>query len=450
MSAALRHRPASPSAPAGQAEKDQVIRDAQAKEIAEGQKFAVPNFTIKQLLDAIPAHCFKRSAFWSSLYIVQDVAVISALVYGAFHIDSFLSRFALSNVAFYAAKAALWSAYWFVTGLFGTGIWVIAHEAGHQAFSSSKDINNGVGWVLHSALLVPYHSWRISHARHHAATGHLTRDEVFVPKTRKERGAPAITEEGEILGINVSPERQSQLKEALEDSPIVVLYNLFLQQLFGWPMYLARNASGQRHYPKGTNHFSPRSIIFKANHFAQIIWSDIGVSIVLAALGYWSYQRGIKEMISIYFIPYLWVNNWLVFITFLQHTDPVLPHYTANKWTFPRGALCTIDRSFMGPVGPHVFHGITETHVAHHISSKIPHYNAWEATEALKNFLGPAYHKSDENMFVSCYKSYRDCLFVEDDQDVVFYKNAAGIAQRVPVEESGNLSDSGVDMTESK
>ncbi|ODO05252.1 omega-6 fatty acid desaturase (delta-12 desaturase) [Cryptococcus wingfieldii CBS 7118] len=438
---ALRQRPVSP--PAGQAEKDQ-LRDAQ------GHTFAVPDFTIKQLLDAIPAHCFKRSAFRSSLYILQDVAVITALVYGAFHIDSFLSRFALSNVAFYAAKAALWSAYWFVTGLFGTGIWVIAHEAGHQAFSSSKDVNNGVGWVLHSALLVPYHSWRISHARHHAATGHLTRDEVFVPKTRKERGAPAIVEEGEILGINVSPERQSQLMEALEDSPIVVLYNLFLQQLFGWPMYLARNASGQRHYPKGTNHFNPRSFIFKANHFAQIIWSDIGVSIVLAALGYWSYQRGIKEMISIYFIPYLWVNNWLVFITFLQHTDPVLPHYTANKWTFPRGALCTIDRSFLGPVGPHVFHGITETHVAHHISSKIPHYNAWEATEALKNFLGPAYHKSDENMFVACYKSYRDCLFVEDDQDVVFYKNAAGIAQRVPIEESGNLSDSGVDMTESK
>ncbi|WVQ73190.1 hypothetical protein IAR50_002755 [Cryptococcus sp. DSM 104548] len=448
MSSALRQRAVSP--PAGQAEKDQVIRDAQAKEATEGQKFAVPNFTIKQLLDAIPAHCFKRSAFRSSLYIVQDVAVISALVYGAFHIDSFLSRFALSNVAFYAAKAALWSAYWFVTGLFGTGIWVIAHEAGHQAFSSSKEINNAVGWVLHSALLVPYHSWRISHARHHAATGHLTRDEVFVPKTRKQRGAPEITEEAEILGINVSPERQSQLREALEDSPIVVLYNLFLQQLFGWPMYLTRNASGQRHYPKGTNHFNPRSYIFKANHFAQIVWSDIGVSLVLAALGYWAYQRTVKEVVTIYLIPYLWVNNWLVFITFLQHTDPVLPHYTANKWTFPRGALCTIDRDFLGPIGPHVFHGITETHVAHHISSKIPHYNAWEATEALKNFLGPAYHKSDENMFVSCYKSYRDCLFVEDDQDVVFYKNASGVAQRVPVEESGNLSDSGVDMTESK
>jgi fatty acid desaturase len=67
-----------------------------------------------------------------------------------------------------------------------TGLWVIAHECGHQGFSESKTINNAVGWVLHSALGVPYHSWRISHGRHHAATGHIHRDEVFVPRTREQ------------------------------------------------------------------------------------------------------------------------------------------------------------------------------------------------------------------------------------------------------------------------
>jgi fatty acid desaturase len=48
-------------------------------------------------------------------------------------------------------------------------------------------------------------------------------------------------------------------------------------------------------------------------------------------------------------------------------------HYTANKWTFARGALATIDRTFLGPIGAYVLHGICETHVAHHISSKMPH-----------------------------------------------------------------------------
>jgi omega-6 fatty acid desaturase (delta-12 desaturase) len=376
--------------------------------------------------------------------------MIAALVYAAYQIDPFLAKFNLPVAAYWAARVSLYFAYQFATGLVGTGVWVIGHECGHQAFSSSKRINNTVGWFLHSALFVPYHSWRISHGRHHAATGHLTRDEVFVPKTRKELGYPEVKEEGEILGLNISILRQQEMREALRESPLGVLCSVFTYQVFGFPLYLFKNASGQLHYPKGTNHFSPSSVIFKPSHKWQILASDLGILLTAAALAYWSYMRSFTEMFIIYFIPYLWVNNWLVFITYLQHTDPMLPHYSADKWTFARGALATIDRSFMGPIGEYILHGICETHVAHHISSKMPHYNAWEATEALKAFLGPHYHKATESMFVSIYKSHRDCMFVEDGQDVVFYKNAAGLAQRMAVEEGGNISDSGIDMTESK
>ena len=324
------------------------------------------------------------------------------------------------------------------------------HEAGHQAYSSSKAINNTVGWILHSALLVPYHSWRISHGRHHAATGHLNRDEVFVPRTRSQLGIQPVKEDGEVLGINVSKFRQNELREALEESPLASLYNMLLQQVFGWPLYLIRNASGQLHYPPRTNHFQPSSVIFRARDASNIILSDIGIAITMATLVYWGVQRGFTEVLAVYVLPYLFVNHWLVFITFLQHTDPILPHYSANKWTFARGALATIDRNFMGPIGEYILHGICETHVSHHISSKIPHYNAWEATAALKEFLGQHYHKSEENMFSSFYRCYRECIFVEDEQDVVFFKNSSGLAKRVAVEEGGNVSDSGVDMGESK
>ena len=43
------------------------------------------------------------------------------------------------------------------------------------------------------------------------------------------------------------------MREALGDAPIVTLYRAVLQQVFGWPMYLIRNAAGQLHYPAGTN-----------------------------------------------------------------------------------------------------------------------------------------------------------------------------------------------------
>ncbi|KAK4689533.1 hypothetical protein P7C73_g564, partial [Tremellales sp. Uapishka_1] len=446
MSSTLRQRAPSP----GKAEKAQLIKNAEEKELTEGERFIVPNFTVKQLLDAIPAHCFHRSAIRSGRYVIQDYAAIALGVYLTFQIDPFLSKFNISPITYTIAKISLYALYTVYAGLFGTGLWIIGHECGHQAFSSSKTINNSVGWVLHSFLLVPYQAWRISHGRHHAATGHLTRDEVHVPRTRKEHGYPAMKEEAEILGFGVSEARQSELREALDDAPIVTLYNLVIHQLFGWPAYLFNNASGQLHYPAGTNHFDPAAVIFKPQQRGQIIRSNIGILLMVSALAYWSYARSFSEMAVLYGIPYLFVNHWLVFITYLQHTDPLIPHYSANSWTFARGALATVDRTFLGPIGAYVLHGICETHVAHHTSSKIPHYNAWEATEALKNFLGPHYQKSDENMLLAFYRTYRDCKYIDAGEDIVFFKNSSGLAKKYAVEEAGGISDSGIDMAESK
>lgn len=43
-----------------------------------------------------------------------------------------------------------------------TGVWVIAHECGHQSFSKWQNVNDAVGLLLHTALLVPYYSWYVT------------------------------------------------------------------------------------------------------------------------------------------------------------------------------------------------------------------------------------------------------------------------------------------------
>ena len=53
-------------------------------------------------------------------------------------------------------------------------------------FSDYQNINDFIGWILHSYLIVPYFSWKFSHAKHHKATGHLTKDMVFIPYTKEE------------------------------------------------------------------------------------------------------------------------------------------------------------------------------------------------------------------------------------------------------------------------
>jgi len=112
------------------------------------------------------------------------------------------------------------------------------------------------------------------------------------------------------------------------------------------------------------------------------------------------------------------VNHWIVLITFLQHTDPLLPHYRSDEFTFPRGALATYDRSLLGNLGPvmawlaaTLTHGISETHVAHHVHSKIPHYHAWEATDALRVKLGEAGIKlqGKNSGWGEVYRVYKQC-----------------------------------------
>lgn len=408
--------------------------------------FAVPQFTIKELLGAIPAHCFERSALRSSTYVVGDYAMIAVLGYAASFIDSafsFEGGSQLNGWAGFAAKWALWSLYWLVQGWVFTGVWILGHECGHQAFSTSKTINNTMGLFLHSFVLVPYHSWRISHAKHHAATGHLTRDEVFVPRTASTRG---LKEGTKGTGKKREVEKGVVLDELLEDAPLYRLAWIIVQQLFGWPAYLFSNASGQLWYPNWTNHFEPSSLIFDARHRNDVLLSDaflVGMISLLTAFGY--YAGGFSAVVKYYGIPYLYTNHWLVLITYLQHTDPQLPHYNAETWNFQRGALCTIDRNLLGPVGPYLMHGICETHVAHHSSSKIPHYHAWEATAALKEFLGPHYHYSDENMFKSLWNSYQKCRYVDDEGDVLFYNDAYGRKYR-KVAPADVPSDSGVDL----
>jgi hypothetical protein len=76
--------------------------------------------------------------------------------------------------------------------------------------------------ICFSSLGIPYHSWRISHAKHHASTNHLTQDQVYVPETRSQAGLkPFDPAREDRLGSRVSEDVKKEMWEALGDSPIV-------------------------------------------------------------------------------------------------------------------------------------------------------------------------------------------------------------------------------------
>lgn len=94
------------------------------------QSFTPPSFTVKDLLGAIPAHCYERSVLHSSAYIVYDFALIAACVYAASFIDGSLGQKGtlLQGAAGEAARWAAWGTYWFFCGLAATGVWIIGES----------------------------------------------------------------------------------------------------------------------------------------------------------------------------------------------------------------------------------------------------------------------------------------------------------------------------------
>ena len=54
-------------------------------------------------------------------------------------------------------------------------------------------------------------------------------------------------------------------------------------------------------------------------------------------------------------------------ITYLHHTDPILPHYRGREWNFQRGAAATVDRNFLGWQGRFFLHDVAHYHVIHHV-----------------------------------------------------------------------------------
>jgi omega-6 fatty acid desaturase (delta-12 desaturase) len=356
---------------------------------------------------SIPKECFERSALHSFYFIFRDLAMVAALSFCTSQVLS--TEFPSSFFSFEALFWFLgWNFYAFWMGTILTGLWVIGHECGHGAFSSSQTLNDAVGYVLHQALFVPYFSWQYTHSKHHRRTNHLVDGESHVPNTIEE--CPDI-ELFEIIG---------------EDA--FAVWQLFIHLSIGWPLYLIGFASTGRLTYEGKDkkdlymdHFRPTSKMFPPQKRSKILSSTIGLLFMIGILTNLSLKYGFLTVYLYYWAPYFWTNFWLVLYTWLQHTDPSVPQYGADEWTWVKGALSTIDR----PYGIFDFfhHKIGSTHVAHHLFHEMPFYKADKATAAIKHFLGPLYNHDPTPFYKAAWRVAKTCHCVEDVTGIQYYKS---------------------------
>lgn len=276
----------------------------------------------------------------------------------------------------------------------------------------------------------------------------MTRDQTWVPQNIQPVPShnPAEKPE-ETKNVQMKPKSESAFSAVVD---------MIVMATIGWPLHLLVNISGPikenfyAYYAKGiryepamindngehdaeneytdykqvskkspisfTSHFLPSSPIFNKSEFFKIHLSNFGV-IAMLYIVYQLFQVfGWQVMVTTYVLPLLVQFFFLTTLTFLQHVHDDIPHLDEGEWNWLKGAICTVDRSF-GSFLDSKLHHITDTHVCHHIFSKIPFYHAEEATRAIRTKLG-VYHKDEtsKSFFGALYHNLQHCVALKRNE----------------------------------
>mmetsp|Transcript_13388 Transcript_13388/g.19146 ORF Transcript_13388/g.19146 Transcript_13388/m.19146 type:complete len:476 (+) Transcript_13388:183-1610(+) len=371
----------------------------------------------KDLTAAIPKECFTPDTATSLGYL--SVSVVGTALCTAIGI------FMNSQIGTSIFTLPIWTAYSAITGTVAMGLWVLAHECGHGAFSTNKKLQDAVGYVLHSFLLVPYYSWQRSHAVHHQYTNHMELGETHVPEPLSKEDEGSYSQRA-FWVEKFGAEKGMKIWGVIQG---------FLHLVIGWPGYLLIGATGGP--DRGmTNHFYPDPLtapkdakkeLFPGNWKEKVWKSDIGIAATLGGLFAWAACNGVGEVMALYGGPLLVINAWLVLYTWLQHTDVDVPHFSDKDHTFVKGALHSIDRPYdkLDPYGfiDFLHHKIGSTHVAHHFDSRIPHYKAQMATDAIKENFPEIYLYDPTPIPQALWRVCKGCTAVEKRNEKYVWRN---------------------------
>jgi omega-3 fatty acid desaturase (delta-15 desaturase) len=307
--------------------------------------------TLSEIKVKIPAHCFRPTVRQSMGYVVKDIIYVALTFFVMYQIQKLFKYGFL-----------FFPIYWYIQGTLYTSLFVLGHDCGHGSFSFYPLLNDIVGTILHSWILAPYYTWKVTHNKHHKNTNNIDKDEVFYPK----RG------------------------EVHEDSLMDDIF--FWLPGLGWFYYLIFGYT-----PRTVNHFNPFEPTYN-KHLIGVCFS-LGTYLGMCYLMYvYTTYFGFLNLLAYHLIPVFIFACYMVIITMLHHTEIDVPWYADSEWNNVKGQLSTVDRNY-GPVHS-VIHSIG-THQIHHLFTKVPHYHLEEATEHFRKAFPDLVRTNEEPVIVS-------------------------------------------------
>lgn len=295
-----------------------------------------------------------------------------------------------------ATWLTLWLPQWylqllgsFLIGTIIAMIFVIGHDAAHDALTPHRWLNRLLGTIALLPSLHPYSLWvKLHNLRHHHWTNLSGKDDVWVPLDRAEYEALP---------------RLSRAMYRFYRGPLgSLLYYLieFWWKKFTWPT--------KKHYDG----------VVKTEYIVDslIVWSFVGGYLTLLGYGAeWGWFGAPKPWWNAILygalLPFFIWNVYSGLSIYLHHTHPkVIWYKDEEEWKRVSKANTAVHAVFP-PLVQRIFHFIQE-HSVHHLRPSVPIYHLAEA---------------------------QDCLEQKEDVDVVVYKWT--LAQHVNIAKKCKLYD---------
>ena len=291
---------------------------------------------LKPVLAVIPAHCYQRSTTRGLLLLVRDLALYALAVWGLLSTDHPLLLVPL----------------WLLVGLMIAGLFVLGHDAAHDALFDSNRLNAVVARITMLPSLHATEVWVFGHNRvHHGHTLRQGMDFVWHPTT--------VAEYNELSRIG-------QLRHRFEWGPFGS-GGYYLREV--WWNKMVRFTPPQRW----------RKVMRRDQ--AIVLLSVIAAAVLLVVTsgvgGVWLFAKTVV-------IPFLLFTQIIGWVVYVHHIAPDIRWWPRREWNRFRGQVegTTI---LWGPPGWEFFFHWIMVHVPHHVDMAIPCYRLPEAARAIKS-----------------------------------------------------------------
>lgn len=291
---------------------------------------------LKPVLDVIPESCYERSTTRGMLIIGRDFAFYGLALWGL----------ASTNNIFFLIPL------WLLAGLAVSGLFVMGHDAAHQALFDSKKLNDIMGRVT---MLPSWHvteQWIFGHNRvHHGFTLREGMDFVWHPLT---------VEQYNELGT------LTRLRHKLEWGP------------FGSGAYYFREV-----WLNKMVLFTPPERWAKPMNRDRLIVAGFVLTTLVASLGFGGLGGGIWLWVKMFVIPFLLFCQSIGWVVYVHHIAPEIRWWSRREWNRFRGQVegTTV---LWGPPGWELFFHWIMVHLPHHVDMRIPCYRLPEAARAIQ------------------------------------------------------------------